>query len=246
MKVLFLDESGDHNLTLIDPQYPLFILGGIIVDDVEYAKGEMSERVGAFKRLLLGDDLAILHTADMVRNRHGFELLARPDVRKEFYSGLNELLADLRYQIVACAIRKDVHLDRYGLAAVDPYLLGLEVLVERFCYEVGSGNEPGVIVAESRGHLLDRQLRLAWLSLRTRGTRFVKASQVCERIKGLAIRKKQQNIAGLQVADLVVTPIGRSLLGKTSLVDYGIIRSKFRCNRAREYQGLGLVVLPKN
>ena len=31
MKVLFLDESGDHNLAVIDPQYPLFVLGGVIV-----------------------------------------------------------------------------------------------------------------------------------------------------------------------------------------------------------------------
>jgi hypothetical protein len=38
VKVLFLDESGDHNLSVIDPQYPLFVLGGIIVDQ-DYAKG---------------------------------------------------------------------------------------------------------------------------------------------------------------------------------------------------------------
>ena len=29
MKVLFLDESGDHNLSVIDPQYPMFVLGGV-------------------------------------------------------------------------------------------------------------------------------------------------------------------------------------------------------------------------
>jgi hypothetical protein len=57
---------------------------------------------------------------------------------------------------------------------------------------------------------------------------------------------KEDDIAGLQVADLVVTPIGRSLLGKSSLVDYGIIQSKFRCNWRGEYDGTGLVVLPKS
>ena len=30
MKVLFLDESGDHNLSVIDPSYPIFVLGGVI------------------------------------------------------------------------------------------------------------------------------------------------------------------------------------------------------------------------
>lgn len=245
MKVLFLDESGDHSLEVIDPQYPLFILGGIIVD-VAYAKGEMTEKLNQFKRDLLGDESLILHTADMVRNRKGFNQLAQPDYRERFYRELNALLADLDYRIVACAIRKDAHLSRYGLAAIDPYHLSLEVLVERFCYEVGDRVDGGVIVAEKRHRILDRQLRLAWLALKTGGTRYVQAVQVAKRMKGLALRGKEHNIAGLQVADLVVTPIGRALLGKTSLVDYELIRSRFRCNWRGEYDGTGLVVLPKN
>jgi hypothetical protein len=56
----------------------------------------------------------------------------------------------------------------------------------------------------------------------------------------------QGMFVGPRVADLLVTPIGRSLLGKSSLVDYGMIQSKFRCNHRKEYGGLGLVVLPKN
>ena len=28
MKVLFLDESGDHSLEIIDPQYQVFVLAG--------------------------------------------------------------------------------------------------------------------------------------------------------------------------------------------------------------------------
>lgn len=214
--------------------------------DVEYAKGEMTERVNAFKRELFGTEEVVLHTADMVRNRKGFEQMARPEFREQFYRKLNVLLSELKFQIVACAIRKDDHLSRYGFAAVDPYHLALEVLVERFCYEVGDRQDGGVIVAEKRGPILDRQLRLAWLTLKTRGTRYVQATQVTNRVRGLGLRGKQDNLAGLQVADLVVTPIGRSLLGKSSLVDYGVIQSKFRCNHRKEYGGVGLVVLPKN
>ena len=32
MKILFLDESRDHSLSVIDPQYPVFVLGRVIVD----------------------------------------------------------------------------------------------------------------------------------------------------------------------------------------------------------------------
>lgn len=41
MKVLFLDESGDHNLTVIDPLYPVFVLGGVIMDR-DYARIEVA------------------------------------------------------------------------------------------------------------------------------------------------------------------------------------------------------------
>ncbi|MBT4069358.1 MAG: DUF3800 domain-containing protein, partial [Candidatus Marinimicrobia bacterium] len=44
MKILFLDESGDHDLRIIDPQYPLFVLGGVIVEQA-YAEGQMTEEV---------------------------------------------------------------------------------------------------------------------------------------------------------------------------------------------------------
>ncbi|HCB35264.1 MAG TPA: DUF3800 domain-containing protein, partial [Candidatus Taylorbacteria bacterium] len=32
MKVMFLDESGDHSLDKIDASYPMFVLAGCIFD----------------------------------------------------------------------------------------------------------------------------------------------------------------------------------------------------------------------
>jgi hypothetical protein len=104
MKVMYLDESGDHSLTTIDPQYPMFVLGGVIVD-LDYAQGELSERVRQFKLDLLGRDDLILHTADIARNKNGFEGLADTGFRQRFYDELNALMRDLRYTIVACAIK---------------------------------------------------------------------------------------------------------------------------------------------
>ena len=119
MKVLFLDESGDHNLAVIDPQYPLFVLGGIIVDK-GYAEGKMTEAIQDFKRRLFGRGDLILHTADITRNRNGFERLKEPAFRERFYAELNELVRSLIFTVVACVIRKDEHLSRYGMAALDP------------------------------------------------------------------------------------------------------------------------------
>ena len=84
MRVLFLDESGDHNLTVIDPNYPLFVLGGVIVDK-DYADGPLAETFDDFKRRMFGRTDLVLHTADIVRNRNGFEKLEDVQFRSQFY-----------------------------------------------------------------------------------------------------------------------------------------------------------------
>jgi len=244
MKVLFLDESGDHNLGVIDPQYPLFVLGGVILEK-DYAEGELTQELNAFKGELFGRNDLVLHTADITRNRNGFERMKETPFRELFYDKLNELMRKLRYTVVACAIRKDQHLSRYGVAALDPYLLSLDVLVERLCFEVGNVAGGGVIVAEKRDPTLDRQLDVAWLNLKIQGTRFLQAKAIERRILGLNLRDKSENIAGLQLADLVVTPIGRHVLGKSLKEDWRIVESKLRRGPKGSYEGYGLVVLPK-
>jgi hypothetical protein len=245
VKVLFLDESGDHNLSVIDAQYPLFVLGGVIMDQA-YAEGELVKELNAFKQALFGRADIILHTADITRNRSGFEQLKDTAFRDQFYAALNDLMRRLDYTVVACAIRKDEHLARYGVAALDPYMLSLDILVERFCFDIGRAKGGGVIVAEKRDPTLDRELELAWLNLKIQGTRYMKARDIEDRILGLNLRAKNDNIAGLQLADLVVSPIGRHLLGKPDKEDWQIVEQKLRRSPEGKIEGYGLVTLPKN
>ncbi len=244
MKVLFLDESGDHNLSVIDPQYPMFVLGGVIME-VDYAKGALTDALNDFKRRMLGRSDIVLHTADIIRNRNGFERMKDAGFRAEFLDGLNALMRGADYRVVACSVHKTAHLARYGFGALDPYMLSLNVLVERFCLDVGNVARGGIIVAEKRDPVLDRGLDLAWLNLKINGTRFVQAHDIDHRMTNLALRAKADNIAGLQLADLVVSPIGRHVLGKPDREDWRIVESKFRRSPQGKIEGYGLVCLPK-
>lgn len=244
MKVLFLDESGDHNIAIIDRQYPVFVLGGIIVDK-NYAEGPLTQALVEFKQELFGRTDLVLHTADITRNRNGFERLKDPEFRTLFYARLNEIMRKLEYSVVACAIRKENHADRYGLAALDPYLFSLNVLVERFCFDIGHVKDGGIIVAEKRDATLNNELELAWLNLKISGTQYLRPASLQNRIAALNLRAKNENIAGLQLADLVVSPIGRHVLGKQDKEDWNIVASKLRRNSKGQADGYGLVVLPK-
>ena len=243
MLVMFLDESGDHSLEKIDPQYPIFVLAGVILDGA-YVDATLEEELAHFKEALFGSRGIILHTMEITRNRSGFERLKETGFRERFYAELSRLPDRLAFRVVACAIRKDHHTGRYGPRAIDPYLLSLEILVERFVYDLSASNAEGLIVAERRGGVLDNELELAFLNLRIKGTRYVSPSQVQRKIQGLVFRAKHENVAGLQLADLVATPIGRFVLGKPVKEDFRTIERKFRSQRG-SYWGSGLVVLPK-
>ena len=120
MQLLFLDESGDHNLTAINPDYPVFVLGGVLVDG-DYANRALEDEVAQFKVDMFGRADIGLHTMDIVRQRNGFEALKDADFRKRFRGSLNTLMSRLEYRVIACAIRKPDLLKRHGATVRDPY-----------------------------------------------------------------------------------------------------------------------------
>lgn len=152
----------------------------------------------------------------------------------------------LDYTVIACAIRKDAHLAAYGPAALDPYALSLNVLVERFCFALADAHEtqPGAIVAERRDQVLDSALLASWQHLRQRGTAYLRPGPIRDRIAHLRLEGKGAGISGLELADLVVSPIGRFVAGKQPREDWAIVESRLR-RRKGDYLGAGLVILPK-
>lgn len=244
MKILFLDESGDHNLVAIDSNYPVFVLGGVIVDK-DYAEGPLVDAIDQFKYDVFGHTDIVLHTIDINRNKNGFEQLRDSQFRKDFYDKLNSLVRELDCSVIACTIRKDYHFRHYGAAAIDLYRVSLHAMAELFCGEIGEVRNGGMIIAESRNPTLDQDLEHSWSSLRRRGSGYSSEEMIRDRIRSLTLRDKRENIAGLQLADLVVSPIGRHVLGKPDKEDWLIVEEKLRRGPSGEIEGYGLVSLPK-
>jgi len=239
---LYLDESGDHSLRHIQPSHPLFVLGGVILaDDDAVAAAEAA--MAAFKRRWFGAERVVLHTAELVRNRRAFARLKDVGLRSRFFEDLNDLLVRLEFSLVACAVRKDAHLERYGDAAIDPYLLALTVLVKRFCFCIRSDVEQGRIVVERRTPQLDREVEMGWGYLRTRGTRYVRPSLIARRVEAFSFVGKSDAPVGMELVDAVVSPLGRMLLGKRTLIDQSIVQAKLRGGPDGEEWGRGLSVL---
>jgi len=93
------------------------------------------------------------------------------------------------------------------------------------------------IIAESRDSSLDQRLKRTWEGLLEKGTPYVRAQRLRGRVEGLIFKKKGDNEAGLQLADLVASPIGRHYLGRPAKEDWEIVAGKLRHS---------LVVFPKS
>ena len=67
--VLFLDESGDHQLKTINKNFPVFCLAGCVFES-EYYKTIVRPRVEEFKMSIWGHTDVILHSRE-IRKQEG-------------------------------------------------------------------------------------------------------------------------------------------------------------------------------
>ena len=240
MKILYIDESGDHNLLKIDKVYPVFVLCGVIFDCNKLK--ELNCQIDDFKNKRFGNKNCILHTADIARRKNGYEFLNDKKEKDKFYLELNNLMSNLEYDVIACVIDKKKYIEKYQNDKRDVYEYSLDILVERFYYQLAG--DMGLIQCEARNEELDNQIKIAWQSITNRGTYYISGDNIQKRISCLSIHKKTENINGLQIADLCASPIGRHYIKKQPKADFEIIREKIVRNSKGKAEGWGVIIRP--
>ena len=231
----FIDESGDHNLDLakLDNQYNVFVLSAVIFRQKDYEKFDQEFR--KLKTEIFGSDDFVVHTKEMVRPHLSKDIrylqFRQTLFRYNFYQRMNELIQKTPFNIVSCTIRKDTLIDKYGIKAHNPYYIALENLINRILYFCDKDSSCE-IYPEKRGFVEDKSLELEFTSLQLNGVKFHKGSKIKKHIQKFQLVDKSQNFSGSQLADLIVSPIGRHIIGKTpkpknNEIDYQILKSKF-------------------
>ncbi len=96
---MFLDESGDHSLTKIDDQFPIFCLAGCIFDEVEYRQ-DSKAKVDSFKLRYFNSTDIILHSREIRKCEPPFNILLNKNTKQNFYTDLDNLMSELPYTIL--------------------------------------------------------------------------------------------------------------------------------------------------
>lgn len=206
--IIYVDESGDHNLERTDPDYPIFVLAFCIIKKSDYC-AFVSPAIQHLKFDIFGHDLIILHEHEIRKSKPPFDILLNEQIRKGFLERLNHVMESSPYTVVASVIQKDRLKTSYQNPD-NPYGLALLFCLERtynFLVNEGQSERITYIVVECRGDKEDKALELEFL-------------RICSGYNShdtpypfkLIMADKKRNSGGLQLADLIARPIGLSVL----------------------------------
>lgn len=238
---IYVDESGDHGLEKVNPEYPLFVLTFCILAKQDQ-RAQIAPGVAEFKYRWFGHEAVILHAHEIRKERGAFDFLFDREVRTEFLNELTNLMDRLPYTLIAGAIDKQ-HLNHRYAEPDNPYSIAMQFCLERsylFLREQGEHTRTTHVLVEARGRKEDEELELEF-------------RRICDGDNATGQRlpfevvfvDKKQNLPGLQLADLVCHPIGRHLLRPSqSNRAYDVIERKFRRNGRGEVEGYGLKRFP--
>jgi len=241
----FLDETGDHGLTFIDKNFPIFLLCGCLMR--EDALKELEIRVNRFKRKYFKTTEVILHSRDIRKCDGAFQILFDLELKAAFYKDLNEILGQGHYYLIGAGVNKAVLVKKYGKVAKDPYSLSFSFVLERLVFYLNNADKSaGVeILVEERGKREDGQLLAHFNTVMDRGAYSMEPEKFKNRVRGLGFHGKKENIIGLQIADLCAYPLARHLINpKEPYVPFDIIKDKLYCSPKGQFRGWGLKVFP--
>ena len=239
--IIYVDESGDHNLVQTNPQYPIFSLAFCIFKKTDYVS-TIVPSLQQLKFRWFGHDAFVLHERELRKREKPFDVLATKTRHDAFMAEMSELIEQTAVTVIAAVIHKDRHKAQYA-APAHPYELALKFCMERtahFLRGQGQLNRLTNIIVECRGAQEDRDLELEF-------RRICDGQNMVGKIDYMNIMfvDKKANSTGLQLADLFARPIGLKVLRPDQPNRaFEIIEQKFRRSGRGEYRGYGFKVFP--
>jgi len=238
--VVYVDESGDHSLTSIDDQYPVFVLSFCIFHKEVYT-AEVASEVRRLKFKTFGHDMAVLHEHDIRKRTGAFSRLGKEE-REAFMEALAAVMAAADFTVVAVVIDKRKLTSRYRSPS-HPYHLAMEFGLERLDRIMTAKGQAGRlthVICEARGGNEDRELELQFRRI-CDGANKDRRSYPFE----ILICDKKTNSEGLQLADLTARPIGLSVLRpEQANRAMEVLKEKFHRSPTGTVKGYGLKCFP--
>ena len=208
---LFLDEiyTGGH--------FKHFCLAGVIIKTDVYTNVIIPEVENIKRNFFNGNTSVVLH-AQKIQDRKDntpFSVFQDPKLRDEFWDRSSKLLSQNDIRGLAVAVNEEQLKTMYPRVR-NIYFPALQVIVENFVHFLESVNGFGTISIESTNpspEQFDDQLSQHFHHLKANGTLFYNQRIIQSRLGQISFPLKEDNIIGLQLADLIPNTLNRQLSG---------------------------------
>ena len=244
--VVYVDESGDHSLASIDPDYPVFVLALCIFHRRHYSE-KIIPAVEKLKFNYFGHDSVVLHENEIRKQKGDFAFLSHRPTRTAFMERVSSIMDASNFILIACVVDK-ARVGRSEGAASNPYHIALGICLEAlrsFLVEKKQDELQTHVVVECRGKKEDSELELEFRRIcdgNNSGNRHLPFD--------IVFADKKTNLTGLQLADLVARPVGLSYIRPAQVNQaFELLKRKFFCDGGRErvgsgYENVGLMIYP--
>ena len=244
--VVYVDESGDHSLASIDPEYPVFVLALCVFHKRHYAE-KIIPAIEKLKFNYFGHDSVVLHENEIRKQKGDFAFLIHRPTRQEFMGRLSSIMEASNFILIACVVDK-ARLGRSDGNNTNPYHLALGICLEalrEFLTEKAQDELKTHVVVEARGKKEDAELELEFRRIcdgDNPGNRHLPFD--------IIFADKKTNLAGLQLADLVARPVGINYIRpKQTNQAFALLKKKFFCDGGRskvgsDFEEVGLMIYP--
>ena len=216
---LYIDEVGNADVgSSGDPNHRYLSLTGVIFD-LEYTSTTVFPTIEGLKRDYFGshpDEPVILHRKELVNKKYPFHCLRDPAIEQTFNQNLLHLLQSLDYAVITVVLDKLEHKQQYQEWRFDPYHYCVTVLVEQYVLWLKNKDAVGDVMAESRSGKEDMSLKASFEQVYTSGSDFMAPEMFTAHLtsRQLKVKLKDNNITGLQLADLIAHPSFRATLAR--------------------------------
>lgn len=223
---MYVDEVGNSDRkSTSNPNHRFFSLTGVILL-LEVVKKQLHPEFEELKSRFFDfhpDDPIIFHRKEIVNARHPFGVLKDKEIRTKFDEALLRIISETDFTVITVVLDKQEYIKLYKEFRYDPYHYCLSVLLERYVHYLDKKGLYGDVLAESRNKKENRRLKKEFHRLYEIGTQHIAEKEISRVLTSseIKIKSKENNIAGLQLADLLAHPSRREiLLEKQKIEDY--------------------------
>lgn len=166
--IVYVDESGDHSLTSINSEYPVFVLAFCIFYKEHY-RNTVVPHLQELKFKYFGHDLVIFHEREIRKEEGDFRIFQNRDEKLEFLHQLSDIIKQSNFILASCVIEKNKLRGAIDKSiSNNPYHLALKYCLETLFEFVSEKSQQELVtnvVVESRGKKEDKELELEFLRI---------------------------------------------------------------------------------